>query len=47
MWTINYRGCYIHGYCNRDDVRVLLPDGTIVNKVSLDAAKRYIRKMSH
>lgn len=46
MWTINYRGCYIHGYCNREPVKVQMPNNTIVNRASLDAAKRYVRKIT-
>jgi len=30
MWTIAYRGFYIHGYCDKTECRVVFPNGAAV-----------------
>jgi hypothetical protein len=46
MWTIKYRGYWIHGYVDRDDVRVQSPEGRLViRSKSLGSAKRRVAKM--
>lgn len=44
MWTLNYRGFYLHGYCDRPDVRISgVPHGTGTKECkSLAAAKQYV-----
>jgi hypothetical protein len=44
MYTIGYKGYYIHGYCDHNDTRISCNEGTIngVNFKSLHAAKIYI-----
>ncbi len=45
MWTISYRGFWIHGYCAKDECRVQGPNYSILRVcVSLRAAKEYIRR---
>ncbi|GBG14521.1 uncharacterized protein NMK_2120 [Novimethylophilus kurashikiensis] len=41
MWTISYKGLYIHGYCDKDVCRVTAADGMSIarNCKSLHAAK--------
>jgi len=45
MFTIPYKGAYIHGYCDRGECRVQLGEGGLIKGPfpSLDSAKRYIR----
>ena len=45
MWTINYKGFYIHGYCDRDEVSVQ-HEGFETNYFkSMHAAKCAITRM--
>lgn len=49
MWTIEYKGSYIHGYCDKDDCKVQIYIGGGVYEEfrckSLHAAKLLITKM--
>lgn len=47
MWTLNYKGFYLHGYCDRPQIRIIgVPHGTGSKEcVSLHAAKIYITKL--
>jgi len=43
MWTIKYRGFWIHGYTDKDEVRVQDPDQNMRGTWrTLQAAKRMI-----
>lgn len=47
MWTIKYKGFYIHGYVDKDECRVQAPsDWTFINRVcaSLKSAKAFITR---
>jgi hypothetical protein len=45
MFTLNYKGWYVNGYCDRPQCRVLLPDSTLWGTFkSLQAAKVAITK---
>lgn len=41
MWTQSYKGLYIHGYCDKDECRVVTGNGQVVapSCKSLHAAK--------
>lgn len=47
MWTLNYKGFYVHGYCDRPNVRITgVPHGTGSKEcASLASAKLYISKL--
>jgi len=49
MWTVNYKGYYIHGYCDRDQCRVMDPVGgvDVGTFKSLHAAKCAITRRSN
>jgi len=45
MWTISYNGFWLHGYTDRDEVRVQGSDlATCRSCRSLRAAKRWVRR---
>lgn len=46
MWTISYKGFYIHGYCDRDECKVQLVSQMLRTVKSLHAAKCLITKLS-
>lgn len=40
MWTFNYKGLFIHGYCDKNECRVTSLDGETIGRCkSLHAAK--------
>lgn len=45
MFTISYRGFYIHGYCDRAAVRIQSADFSVYDQPfrTMTAAKRWIR----
>lgn len=47
MWTLSYKYLHLHGYCDRDEVRISgLKNGTGTKVcVSLHAAKLYATKV--
>jgi hypothetical protein len=50
MWTITYKGFYIHGYCDRDEVSVTYTGAALPQYFkSLHAAKcritRYLKTL--
>jgi hypothetical protein len=44
MWTINYRGYFIHGYCNQNACDVMDNNGLLERFKSLQSAKSFITK---
>jgi hypothetical protein len=44
MWTLRFRGAFIHGYCDREVVRVQTGDELVWFR-SLRAAKAYLRQL--
>lgn len=49
MWTVKYRGCYIHGHFNRSTVQLQImtaPAGSFLLRThaSRDAAERWVRR---
>jgi hypothetical protein len=44
MFSITYKGWPIHGWADRDDVKVIDPDRKIIKFGSLNAAKAYIAR---
>ena len=44
MFTHQYRGAFIHGYCNKDECRVQWADFTCLVCPSYRAAKLAIRR---
>lgn len=44
MWTLSYKGFFVHGYCDRDTVRIHCPGhGTGTKECpTLHAAKLYV-----
>lgn len=44
MFTVSYRGWWIHGWFDRNEVRVQSPDFVSTRKPSVRAAKAFIRK---
>ncbi|CAA2141623.1 hypothetical protein HYPP_02644 [Hyphomicrobium sp. ghe19] len=46
MWTLSYKGAFIHGYCERKECKVQYGPNMFVRGPfpSLDAAKRFIRQ---
>ena len=42
MWTINYKGFYIHGYNDKPDIFIFLDDRKVIVK-SINNAKNKIR----
>lgn len=47
MWTLCYKGLYLHGYCDRHEVKVTgVPHGTGTKAcASLHAAKLYVTQL--
>lgn len=43
MWTVNYKGFWIHGYVDREQCQVQSPGSTVKVK-SLHAAKCFITR---
>lgn len=43
MWTIRYRGGFIHGYCDREECKAQL-GGRIINARSIRSAKIIISR---
>jgi len=45
MWTINYRGYFVHGYCDKDRCSVQDPSGERLGSFkTLRAAQLYITR---
>jgi len=45
MWTKEYKGFYINGYCSKEECRVIFENGEpLINVKSLRAAKLAITK---
>lgn len=48
MWTIEYKGFYIHGYCDKPECRVLAGSGEVKPAFkSLHAAKCWCTRHLH
>jgi len=45
MWTIGYKGYWIHGYTNKDCCRIQFGFDTFREMKSLHAAKCYISRL--
>jgi hypothetical protein len=47
VWILNYKGFFLHGYCDRPGVRITgVPHGTGTKECAdLAAAKLYISKL--
>lgn len=46
MFTMAYRGYFIHGYCDRAECSVSPPEGGSLGRFhSLAAAKRFVRSL--
>lgn len=46
MFTHSYRGWWLHGKCDSDEIRIQRPDYTIIGRSkNLEAAKRRIRRL--
>ena len=45
MYTTSYKGYYINGYCDRDEVTIVCRDHTVIKASSITAAKKIISRL--